>query len=93
LTKETSAALKITSRSTALCIDYLLNEANFHFMLTRPLNSDPLEQFFGSVRQLMGGDFQCHAVAATQAVEKILRTGIAYCSIDSNAPLNREKDE
>ena len=62
-------------------------------MLTRPLNSDPVEQFFGSVRQLMGGDFQSHAVAATQAVENILRTGIAYCSLDCDVPLNREKDE
>ena len=78
--------------STALCVEYLLDEVGFHFVLTRRLNSDPVEQFFGSIRQIIGVDFQSHARAATQAVEKLLRTGITYCSVDGNVPLRRQEE-
>ena len=40
----------------------------------------------------MGVDFQSHSLAATQTVEKLLRTGIAYCSVDGNVPLKRQEE-
>ena len=65
----------------------------FHFVLARPLNSDLIEQIFGAIRVMMGGDFQSHAVAVTQAVEKILRSGFAYCCVNFNVLLTKEKEQ
>ena len=76
LTKETLDALLFTSKSTAECIRYLLTEQHFYFVLTRRFNSDPIEQMFGSFRQMMGGNFQGDAMAVSQAFQKSLRTGI-----------------
>ncbi len=54
-TKETYQALLLTSRSTVTCVCYLLNDAGFHFVLTRRFSSDKIESHFGAVRQLLGG--------------------------------------
>lgn len=77
LTKETYHAVIFTSASTVACIRYLLDELHFKFVLTRRFSSDNIEQFFGAVRQMAGGNFKCDALAVSQIFEKILRTGIA----------------
>jgi hypothetical protein len=55
----------------------LLEVLGFKFVLTRRFSSDPIEQLFGAIRQLIGGNFKGDATAVSQAFEKILRTGIA----------------
>ena len=50
LTEETYQALVLTTKSTALCIKYLLNQG-FHYVLTRKFSSDDIEALFSAVRQ------------------------------------------
>jgi hypothetical protein len=77
LTQETYEALTYTTMSTVACIRYLLEVLGFKFVLTRRFSSDHIEQLFGAIRQLIGGNFKGDATAVSQAFEKILRTGIA----------------
>lgn len=90
-TKETLEALKFTSKSTVFTVRHLLDNG-FHFVLTRRFSSDDVERFFGSVRQMMGGNFQGDAYGVLTSFERILRTGIAYASVHSNVVLRRESD-
>ncbi len=54
LTQETYEALTYTTTSTSVaCIRYLLKVLGFKFELTRRFSSDPIEQLFGAIRQLM----------------------------------------
>lgn len=73
---------------TVSAVRYML-ELGFAFVLTRKFSSDDIETFFGSVRQMMGGNFQGDAYNFITAWERILRTGIAYNSISSNVILHR----
>ncbi|KZS09137.1 Uncharacterized protein APZ42_026709 [Daphnia magna] len=93
LTHETYEALTYTTTSTVACIRYLLEELDFKYVLTRRFSSDPVEQLFGAIRQLIGGNFKGDATAVSQAFEKILRTGIAYNSIYGNTTLSRESEK
>jgi hypothetical protein len=43
LANETAHALQFTSRSTYMCIKFLLNEAGFYYVLPRSFSSDPIE--------------------------------------------------
>jgi hypothetical protein len=61
--------------------------------LTRRFSSDEIEQLFGAVCQMVGGNFNLDARSSTYSFEKILRTGIAYASIDGTVHLMREKQE
>lgn len=70
LTKETYHAITFTSKSTVECVRYLLEEIGFHFVLTRRLSRDNIEELFGAIRQLIGGNFKGDAVAVSQAFEK-----------------------
>ena len=90
LTKETHDAMILTSRSTAACVKYLLKYKGFVFLLTRRMTSDEIEQMFGALRQLVGGNFKLDAQSGTQAFERIVRTGIARASVNGNVPLTRE---
>ena len=90
LTKETFEAFEFTTLSTVACIRYKLNQG-YDFVLTRRFSSDNVERLFSSVRQFNGGNYNVEAKAAISAVEKILRTGIAYSSIYCNVPLPRER--
>lgn len=92
LTKETYQTLLFTSLSTVQCVKYLLDELKFKFVLTRRLSSDNVEQFFGAVRQMAGGNSNCDAVSVSQSFEKILRTGIAETSVNGNTILRRETE-
>ena len=91
LTKETLEALRFTTKSTVNTVRHLL-ESGFKFVLTRRFSSDDVERFFGSVRQMMGGNFQGDAYGVLTSFERILRTGITYASIHSNVPIRREKE-
>lgn len=62
-------------------------------MLTRRFSSDNVEQFFGAIRQMAGGNFSCDAVIVSQSFEKILRTGIAECAVEGIKPLSRETEK
>lgn len=93
LTKETYNAIVFTSKSTVQCVRYLLEEIGFHFVLTRRLSSDNIEELFGAIRQMIGGNFKGDAVAVSQAFDKILRTGIAYVTINGNTRLSRESEK
>ena len=54
LTKETAHALKFTCKSTAECIQYLLRDVHFYFVLTRAFSSDAIESTFSQIR-MRGG--------------------------------------
>lgn len=92
LTKETYFALHFTTKSTVSCIRYLLEELQFAYVLTRRFSSDGVKQLFGAIRQMTGGNFKGDATAVSQVFEKIVRTGIAYSSINGNTRLERKNE-
>lgn len=51
LTKSTSEGLRVTLHSTIGLCRYLLSECGFSYVLTNKFNQDPLERFFGTIRQ------------------------------------------
>ncbi len=89
-TKETYRALRFTTLSTVATVKHLLNEG-FDYVLIRKFSSDSIEMFFGAMRQMMGGNFQGDAYSVITSFERIIKTGIAYCSLDGNTVLEREK--
>ena len=40
---------------------------------------------------MMGGNFQGDAYSVITSFKRIIKTGIAYCSLDGNTVLEREK--
>ena len=92
LTKETHEAVLFTTKSTVDSIRFLIKVYGFAFVLTRRFSSDEIEQLFGTVRQMVGGNFKLDARSWTYSFEKILRTGIAFANIDGNVRLTRETD-
>ncbi len=92
-TKETYQAILLTCRSMAACVRYLLDDLDFHFVLTRKFASDKIESHFGAIRQLLGGNFKGDALSVMFTTEKILRTGIVYSPINGNVILEREKQK
>ena len=91
-TKETYEALRFTTMSTVATVKHLLSEG-FEYVLTRKFSSDAIEMFFGTMRQMMGGNFQGDAYSVITSFERIIRTGIAYCSLEGNVMLEREKSK
>ncbi|KAL1462049.1 hypothetical protein MTO96_043244 [Rhipicephalus appendiculatus] len=83
LSAETYEALLLTSKSTVLCVKYLL-ESGFYYVLTRNFSSDPVELLFSSLRQMAGGNDCLDARAVTFSLERILRTGTLCPSEASN---------
>ena len=55
-TKQTMDAMITTLRGTAMLINDLLNEG-YTYVLTSRLQSDPLERYYGRIRQMSGGRF------------------------------------
>ncbi|KAH8009414.1 hypothetical protein HPB51_016693 [Rhipicephalus microplus] len=74
LSAETYEAIFLTSKSTVLCVKFLL-ESSLFYVLTRNLSSDPVELLFSSLRQMAGGNDCLDARAVTFSLERILRTG------------------
>jgi hypothetical protein len=68
-----------------------LQRQQFEYILTRKFKSDAIGMFFGEMRQMMGGNFQGDAYSVITSFERIIMTGITYCSIEGNAMLEREK--
>lgn len=83
LSNETYEALLLTSKSTVMCVKFLL-ESGFFYVLTRNLSSDPVELLFSALRQMAGGNDCLDARAVTFSLEKVLRTGIMCASQASN---------
>lgn len=77
-------ALLLTTYSTVSCIRYLLKTEKFFFVVTRKFSSDPVESFFGTLRRSVGCNDQLDARSAISGFEKVLKTGIAAASGDSN---------
>ncbi|XP_049516704.1 uncharacterized protein LOC125942564 [Dermacentor silvarum] len=84
LTKETCEALLLTTYSTVACIRYLLKSEDFCFVLTRKFSSDPIESLFGTLRRSLGCNDQLDVRSAISGLEKLLKTGIATHSQNSN---------
>jgi len=57
LTRETFLALKQTCIALKHCASYLLTERGFNFVLLGNLQSDPIENRFGWLRQLSGANY------------------------------------
>nr|XP_054932364.1 uncharacterized protein LOC129387471 isoform X1 [Dermacentor andersoni] len=83
LSPETYEALLLTSKSSVLCIKYLL-DSGFFYVFTRNLSSDPVEVLFSALRQMAGCNDCLDARAVTFGLEKLLRTGILCASQASN---------
>jgi hypothetical protein len=75
--------------STVATVKHLLSEG-FDYVLTRKFSSDSIEMFFGAMRQMMGGNFQGDAYSVITSFERIIKTGISYCSLDGNTVLARQ---
>ncbi|XP_070396043.1 uncharacterized protein [Dermacentor albipictus] len=84
LTTETYEALLLTTYSTVHCVRFLLTRENFGFVLTRKFSSDPIESLFGTLRRSVGCNDQLDVRSAISGLEKVLKTGIAAVSQDSN---------
>lgn len=89
LTKETLDAIIFTSRSTANCIRYLLQNG-LKFVMTRRFSTDNIERFHGSVRHFCGSNDHPSVAQCLSAIEKISRTQLALTSMSSNTPLLTE---
>ncbi|KAK8778513.1 hypothetical protein V5799_020148 [Amblyomma americanum] len=83
LSAETYEAILLTSKSTVLCIMYLL-ESGFFYVLTRNFSSDPVELLSSSLRKMAGGNHHLDARAVAFSLERILRTGSLCPSQVSN---------
>ncbi|KAL3171024.1 hypothetical protein MRX96_013916 [Rhipicephalus microplus] len=62
----------MTTRSTVALIQHLLDN-NFRYVLTRALNSDPVESLFSCFRQFNGGNDRVDARTAVFTAEKLLK--------------------
>ncbi|KAH7959007.1 hypothetical protein HPB49_007293 [Dermacentor silvarum] len=90
MTKETYEATVMTTRSTVALIEYLLDHVNFRHVLTRGLNSDPVESLFSCFRQYNDGNDRVDARAAVFTAEKLLKVGILQAAKNGNAPVSSE---
>ncbi|KAH6932411.1 hypothetical protein HPB50_005354 [Hyalomma asiaticum] len=90
LTTETYEALLLTTYSTVACIRYLLRTENFPSVLTRKFSSDPTESLFGTLRRSLGCNDQLDARSAVSGLQKLLKTGIAAASENSNVLRSEE---
>ncbi|KAG0430200.1 hypothetical protein HPB47_022936 [Ixodes persulcatus] len=90
LTKETYEATIMTTRSTVAVIEYLLTDLKFKYVLTRPLNSDPVESLFSCFRQFNGVNDRVDARTAVFTAEKLLKVGILEAARSGNAPSSSE---
>jgi hypothetical protein len=88
LTKETAHALIFTSRSTFLCVKFLLQQSGFYYVLTRSFSSDAVEGMFSHVRLRGGSNDATDARTAEYALRQILRCGIVKASKSSNTATN-----
>jgi hypothetical protein len=88
LTKETAHALIFTSRSTFLCVKFLLQQSGFYYILTRSFSSDAVEGMFSHVRLRGGSNDATDARTAEYALRQILRSGIVKASKSSNTATN-----
>ncbi|KAH6942561.1 hypothetical protein HPB50_007967 [Hyalomma asiaticum] len=71
-TNETYQALLLTTRSTVETTQFLL-EQGVSYVLTKKLNSDPIEAIFGRVRSMCGGNDTLDARAVTAALDHIVK--------------------
>ncbi|KAG0436493.1 hypothetical protein HPB47_017916 [Ixodes persulcatus] len=86
MTKETYEATMMTTRSTVALAEYLLDNINFRYVLTRCLNSDPVESLFSCFRQFNGGNDKVDARTAVFTAERLLKVGIVEAAKSGNAP-------
>ncbi|KAH7957081.1 hypothetical protein HPB52_015086 [Rhipicephalus sanguineus] len=73
-TNDTYEALLLTTMSTVETTEFLL-EQGVSNVLTKKLNSDPIEAIFGRVRSMCGGNDMLDARAITTALDHINSTG------------------
>ena len=84
LSSETAHALKFIAKSTFLCVQFLLTQAGFYYVLTRSFSSDAVEATFSHIRLKGGSNDTTDARAAEYALRQILRTGILKSSSSAN---------
>ncbi|CAN8021997.1 unnamed protein product, partial [Ixodes persulcatus] len=64
----------------------------FRYVLTRGLNSDPVESLFSCFRQFNGGNDKVDARAAVFTAERLLKVGILQAAKTGNAPTSSESE-
>lgn len=65
---------------TILVFVWLLKNCSFKYVLTRGLNSDPVESVFSCFRQFNGGNDRVDARAAVFTAEKLLKVRLLFAS-------------
>ncbi|KAH7936730.1 hypothetical protein HPB49_003415 [Dermacentor silvarum] len=84
LTEETFQALLFTTQSTVETTRFLLQEG-VSYVLTKKLNSDPIEALIGRIRQMCGGNDQLDARAVTAALDRIVKAK-SLCPKEAETP-------
>lgn len=75
-TCETFEALHVTTKSTVETARFLLRNG-VNCVLTRKLNSDPIESIFGRIRFMCGGNDMLDARAVTTALDHIIKSEVS----------------
>ena len=87
----------ITLRAISGIWEKLKTEHEISFLVTRQLNQDPLENFFGSIRQQGGNSDNPTPIQFKSAYRKLFHTNLltvssANCEHDENEPLAQLSD-
>ena len=90
LTKETAEALVFTSKSSYMCIRYLIEDLKFYYVLTRSFSSDAVETLFSNIRHRGGSNDLIYCRAADHAIKQILKSGLINSVNSGNAMANVE---
>ncbi|KAH6923078.1 hypothetical protein HPB50_021408 [Hyalomma asiaticum] len=90
---ETYKALLLTTYSTVACVQHLLTEEKFLFVLTRKFNSDPIESLLGTLRRSLGSNDHLDVRSTMSGLEKLLKTGIVAAPECRNILHERELAE
>lgn len=88
----------VSIKALTLIWDYLQANHAFNFLLTRRLNTDPLENFFGSIRQQGGNSDNPTPVQFTRAFRKLffssfLNSSTGNCAEDFDSLLAQFADK
>ena len=98
LTRFTSTAFVVTTKSAIEAAKHLFQEHNFQYVLPAVFSTNPLEKFFGQVRQRNGDNFYIDimdviAAAKAQRLHQLIKNDIlpsssgteeicSFCSVE-----------
>ncbi|KAH7955369.1 hypothetical protein HPB52_000791 [Rhipicephalus sanguineus] len=90
LEKMVCRATLIFSSAVVAILEYIKEKPRLKYVLTRGLNSDPVESVFSCFRQFNGGNDRVDARAAVFTAEMLFNVGILQAARNGNAPSSSE---